>query len=139
MNWREDRGSVTGMICVLAVVLLAMGGLVFDGARVFAARRDAHNVALQAARTGAQELDVVSARTGVFQLDPTAATFAARGFIDAEPGVEVVSVQVTGDRVSVQVRAVAETPLWGVLGVESRTIDATASATAARGVVEEDS
>lgn len=139
MTWRDDRGSVTGMMCVLAVVLLALGALVFDGARVFAARRDTHNVALQAARAGAQQLDPAQARSGVFVLDPYAADAAARQFVVDAGGADQVSVEVSGDRVTVRLEVVAETPLWAVLGIDDKTIDASASAIAARGVVEEGS
>jgi Flp pilus assembly protein TadG len=128
-----DRGQVTGMMAVLAVALLALGALVFDGAQIFAARREANNLARQAARAGAQQLDEGSARAGDFTLDAAGADAAARQYL-AGRGVTPDSVTVTGDRVEVTVQLVQDTPLLALVGMGSRTVAATASAVAARGV-----
>jgi Flp pilus assembly protein TadG len=133
---RDERGQVTGMVAVLAVALLALGALVFDGGQILTARREANNLARQAARAGAQELDVAQARVGTFTLDPVAADSAARAYLD-DVGVAPVSVQVTGDRVEVTVELTQRTPLLSILGIDERTVTATASARAARGVTGE--
>lgn len=133
---RDERGQVTGMVAVLAVALLALGALVFDGGQILTARREANNLARQAARAGAQELDVAQARVGTFTLDPVAADSAARAYLD-DVGVAPVSVQVTGDRVEVTVELTQQTPLLSILGIDERTVTATASARAARGVTGE--
>lgn len=121
------------MVAVLAVALLALGALVFDGGQILTARREANNLARQAARAGAQELDVGQARVGIFTLDPGAADAAARAYL-ADVGVSPISVQVTGDRVEVTVELTQRTPLLSILGIDQRTVSATASARAARGV-----
>ena len=44
----DERGQVTAMWAVLALALLVLGGLVYDGGQVLTARRDANNLARQA-------------------------------------------------------------------------------------------
>lgn len=132
----DERGQVTAMVAVLAVALLALGALVFDGGQILTARREANNLARQAARAGAQELDVAQARAGTFTLDPAAADAAARAYL-ADVGVSPVSVRVAGDRVEVTVELTQPTPLLSILGIDDRTVTATASARAARGVTGE--
>lgn len=130
---RDERGQATAMVAVLAVALLALGALVFDGGQIFTARREANNLARQAARAGAQQLDVAQARVGTFTLDPVAADASARAYLE-DVGVSPVSVLVTGDRVEVTVELTQQTPLLSILGIDQRTVSATASARAARGV-----
>lgn len=132
----RERGAVTGMFVVLAVALLALGALVFDGSQILTARREANNLARQAARAGAQALDIGSVRAGEPVLDPIAAEAATRAYLDAE-GIVPVAVVVTGDRVEVTVELVQETPLLALLGIDERTVTATAAARAARGVTGE--
>ena len=129
----DERGQVTAMVAVLAVALLALGALVFDGGQILTARREANNLARQAARAGAQQLDIAQARTGTFILDPAAADSAARVYL-ADQGVTPSAVRVTGDRVEVTVTLLQPTPLLSILGIDEREVTATASARAARGV-----
>jgi Flp pilus assembly protein TadG len=121
------------MVAILAVALLALGALVFDGGQILTARREANNLARQAARAGAQQLDVAQARAGTFTLDPVAAETAARAYL-ADQGIAPTSVQVVGDRVEVTVSLTQPTPLLSILGIDDRTVTATASARSARGV-----
>ncbi len=130
---RDERGQVTAMVAILAVALLALGALVFDGGQILTARREANNLARQAARAGAQQLDIAQARTGTFTLDPAAAETAARTYLDGE-GVTPTAVSVTGDRVEVTVTLTQPTRLLSILGISERAVTATASARAARGV-----
>lgn len=131
----SDRGQVTGMMAVLAVALLVLGALVFDGGQVLSARRHANNLARQAARAGAQHLDIAAARAGSYGLDTVAAGQAARTYL-AGQGVTPASVTVTADRVEVTVTLVQPTPLLAIVGISQQTVTATASAVAARGVTE---
>lgn len=130
---RDERGQVTPMVAILAVALLALGGLVFDGGQIFTARREANNLARQAARAGAQQLDIAQARIGTFTLDPAAAVTAARAYL-SDQGITPTSVRVTGDRVEVTVTLTQPTRLLSIFGIDERTVTATASARAARGV-----
>ena len=133
---RDERGAVTGMFAVLAVALLALGALVFDGSQILTARREANNLARQAARAGAQALDESSVRAGTPTLDPLAAEAAARAYLDLE-GIVPTAVTVNGDVVEVTIQLVQETPLLALVGIEDRTVTATAAARAARGVTGE--
>lgn len=128
-----DRGAVTAMTVVLAVALLALGGLIFDGSRTFAARRDANNLALQSARVAAQHVDTEAAYGGTWRIDPIAADTAARDFL-ATQGIEPVEVLITDDRVEVTIHMTIDTPMLAVLGSSSRAVEATAAASPARGV-----
>lgn len=121
------------MVAVLAVALLALGALVFDGGQILTARREANNLARQAARAGAQQLDVGQARAGTFTLDAGAAEAAVVAFL-ADQGVSPTDVVVSGDRVEVTVTLVQPTPLLSIVGINERAVTATASARAARGV-----
>ena len=133
---RDERGQVTAMVAILSVALLALGALVFDGGQIFTARREANNLARQAARAGAQQLDIAQARAGTFTLDPAAADTAVRAYLD-DQGITPTSVRITGDRVEVTVTLTQPTRLLALLGIEERTVTATASARAARGVTGE--
>src|SRR2546423_13075426 len=97
---RDQRGQVTAMWAILALALLVLGGLVYDGGQILTARRNANNLARQAARAGAQQLDEDSIRAGNPTLDPTAATAAARDFLARRA---VVPTAVTADGASVTV------------------------------------
>lgn len=130
---RGERGQITAMVAILAVALLALGALVFDGGQILTARREANNLARQAARAGAQQLDIAQARTGTFTLDAAAAESAARTYL-ADQGVTPIAVRVLGDRVEVTVTLTQPTPLLSILGIDERDVTATASARAARGV-----
>ncbi len=55
----EEVGVVTAFVVVMAIALLLVTGLVFDGGRAIVAKRHAINVAEQAARAGAQAIDIV--------------------------------------------------------------------------------
>ena len=121
------------MVAVLSVALLGLGALIFDGGQILTARREANNLARQAARAGAQQLDVAQARVGSFTLDPAAAGAAVRAYLD-DQGVTPTSVRITGDRVEVTVTLTQPTPLLALLGIDERTVTATAAARAARGV-----
>ncbi|MGH9030833.1 MAG: pilus assembly protein TadG-related protein [Acidimicrobiia bacterium] len=133
---RDERGQVTAMVAILSVALLALGALVFDGGQIFTARREANNLARQAARAGAQQLDVAQARAGTFTLDPAAADTAVRDYL-GDQGITPTSLRITGDRVEVTVTLTQPTRLLALLGIEERTVTATASARAARGVTGE--
>lgn len=135
---RDERGSVTAMWAILALALLVLGGLVYDGGRVLTARREANNLARQAARAGAQQLDEDSIRLGDPRLDTTAAELAAREYLERRD-LTPVAVEVRDSTVTVTVELVQKTPLLALVGIEDRTVTSTASARSARGVSSEES
>lgn len=133
---RDERGQVTAMWAILALALLVLGGLVYDGGQILTARRDANNLARQAARAGAQELDENSVRAGDPTLDPAAAEAAARDYL-ARRNVTPIAVNVIDSTVTVTVSLTQPTPLLALVGIDDRTVTSTASARSARGVTGE--
>lgn len=134
---RDERGSVTAMWAILALALLVLGGLVYDGGRVLTARREANNLARQAARAGAQQLDEDSIRLGNPRLDTTAAESAAREYLERRD-LTPVAVEVRDSTVTVTVELVQPTSLLALVGIDDRTVTSTASARSARGVSSEE-
>lgn len=55
-----ERGSITPMVPVLALVFLVLGGLIIDGSRDLNARGEAQAYAEEAARAGANTVDLTS-------------------------------------------------------------------------------
>lgn len=133
---RDERGQVTAMWAILALALLVLGGLVYDGGQILTARRDANNLARQAARAGAQQLDENSVRAGDPMLDPAAAEAAARDYLSRRD-VTPTAVTVVGSTVTVTVSLTQPTPLLALVGIDDRTVTSTASARSARGVTGE--
>ncbi|MBW3642839.1 MAG: hypothetical protein KY447_08005, partial [Actinobacteria bacterium] len=118
---------------VLSVALMVLGGLVYDGGQILTARRHANNLARQAARAGAQAVDHNSIRAGSPQLDGAAADAAARSFLLRRELVPT-TVAVSDTAVTVTVTMAQATPLLALVGIERRTVSATATARSARGV-----
>jgi hypothetical protein len=116
--------------------MLVLGGLVYDGGRVLATRRDAHNLASQAARAGAQAFDVDAILAGGTGLDPAAAERAARDFLAAHHVTGDVTV--TDIAIEVTVTLDQATPLLALVGIDERTVTGTARAQLTRGVSSEE-
>jgi Flp pilus assembly protein TadG len=136
MRLRDERGQVTAMWTILALALLVLGGLVYDGGQILSARREANNLARQAARAGAQHLDENSIRAGTPSLDVPAAEAAAREYL-ARRQVTPTAVRVSGSTVTVTVRLTQPTPLLTLVGIDERNVMSTGSARSARGVTGE--
>jgi len=132
----DDRGSLTAFLAVLATGLFVLVGLVVDGDRALAAKREAIDVAEQAARAGADQLSVDDLRAGEFVIDPIRATSEVNSYLDAA-GVQG-SVSVSGNSVVVQVVGDSPTTVLGMIGIGDIHVSATASATNVHGVSRED-
>lgn len=129
-----ERGSVSAFVAVIALGLVMVAGLVYDGGQVLAAQATARDLAANAARAGAQELDLDTLRAdGVARLDPARASAAAEGYLRAN-GVEGSAV-VDGADITVTVLVPAR---MRILPVPDRTVRATDTATATPGVTEGD-
>lgn len=131
--WRDrlrgDAGQVTGFAVIMVVAVIALAGLVLDGGLAVAAKADAFATAQSAARAGAQRLDLALYRaTGQVKLDPVAAAAAARAWLASAGATGTVSA--TPQQVRVQVTRVARTQLLALVGVDSITVHATATAVA---------
>jgi Flp pilus assembly protein TadG len=132
---RDESGSVSAFVAVIAVGLVMVAGLVYDGGQVLAAQATARDLAANAARAGAQELDLDALRAdGIAVLDPDRAATAAQGFLLAT-GAEG-DVAVSGPDITVTVRVTAR---MRILPVPDRTVEASDRATATTGVIDGDS
>lgn len=132
---RDERGAVVlFMVLMVPVLLIGLGGLVFDGGRILVAKREALNAAQQAARAGAQGLateDVRAGAGGPQRLDPERARAHAAQHL-AALGHEG-TVEVDGEVVRVTVTVVRTARL---LPFGSTHVSATAEARNVRGVLE---
>lgn len=128
----DDRGSVSAFVAVIAIALVAVAGLVYDGGQILNAQARARDLAANAARAGAQEidLDVLRAQQRVV-LDPDRATSAANDYL-AQHGA-TGSVHIDGSRVTVT--ATLQQPLR-ILPGAARDVAATDSADAVPGLLE---
>lgn len=126
---RSDRGSVSAMVAVVAVGLVMIAGLAYDGGQIVAAQGTARDIAANAARAGAQEVDLDEVRaTGIAVLDPDRAAQAAQDYLTATGHDGTVTV--AGPTITVTARIVQP---MSILPLPDRVITATDSATALTG------
>lgn len=126
-----DHGQVAPMVVILVVAILGLGGLVLDGGRILATRREANNVASSAARSGAQAVDLNAARAGDYRLDAVEAEADARQFLQAagSDGTIVVSA----DQVEVTITMTAHPVLLSIVGMGDRPVTGHGTARIVRG------
>lgn len=126
----DDRGSATVWMIGVTVASFLMVGLVLDGGVMLRSRSDAFAIAASAARVGAQQLDDDAAVEGLSVLDPIAAEQAVLDYLAAQGASGAVTV--TGDRVTVTVTTSASLQMLQVVGGDTVTFDATATAEAVK-------
>lgn len=132
-RWAEEEGAATIFVVGLATALLMLAGLLYDGGRVLAARREAFHTADNAARAAAQAVDIDVVRSGATPLlDVAAAEIAARDYLD-RLGLDG-DVLVTADQVSVTVSIDVEMALLQAIGLDGRTVTGTGRAQIVEGV-----
>ena len=122
---RGDRGVTTIAATFMLLIVLAGGGLIFDGGRALAARADAFNNAEAAARAGSLELTQQG-------LDSDAAEQTARDYLTSV-GVapeDVLAVEVSGSTVRVVVQARVEAAFAALLGEDTLVVTGDGEATA---------
>ncbi len=134
---RDERGSLTVFLAVLAVALFALLGLVIDGGRAVAAQSAATGEAEQAARLGAGQISVDALRLGTVRVDPVAAVEVAQAYLSSMGAKGEVTV--AGQTVRVEIQGAEPTDILGIVGVEQIGISASASATNVHGVTRQDS
>ena len=133
-----EAGAVAVTVAVLALALMMVVGMVFEGGVAIAAKRRAMNVAEQAARAGAEQLDIGAIRsTDKFVIDPAAARSAADAYLAAagysgSVSVEGATVTVTG------VQWTSPTSLLGLIGVRFGGTTPAARARNLHGIVVEE-
>ena len=123
---RGEAGSVSAFVAVVAVGLIMVTGMAYDGGQIVAAQATARDLAASAARAGAQEVDLDRLRsTGDAMLDPDRATTAAQAFL-AQAGF-TGSTRVAGSSITVTVTV--RQPMR-ILPVPDRMVTATDTASA---------
>lgn len=122
-----EDGSVTAFIVIVFAALLLFAGLVGDGGAALAAQVRAMDEASEAARAGAEKLDVgIFHRTGTRVLDEKAATVAAKQYMAATRDSGTATA--TSGAVTVTVFASHRTWLLGLIGMNTMTVQAAATA-----------
>jgi Flp pilus assembly protein TadG len=113
-------------VAVVAVGLVMVAGMAYDGGQIVAAQATARDLASSAARAGAQEVDVDRLRgSGDTVLDPDRATDAALAFL-AQAGF-TGTTRVDGASITVTVRVHQS---MRILPVPERIVTASDTATA---------
>jgi Flp pilus assembly protein TadG len=135
----SEQGSITILVVILFLALLAAAGLVVDGGAKLRAARQASAVAEEAARAGAGRVnrDQAYAHGGSFVIDRTSAVAAARNYLSSS-GV-TGSVAMSGTR-SIRVTVTVDKPtvLLSLVGIGHLHVTRTATADLLQGIREED-
>ena len=122
----DERGSITAFVAVVAVALVMVAGMAYDGGRVIATLARARSDADKAARAGAQEIDITHLRsTGETILDPGRAEVAALAYLERAGSAGTVRV----DEASITV-TVSITHEMRILPVADRAVVVAETATA---------
>ncbi len=132
---REESGSVTPLVAVMLLGLLAVAALVVDGGVLFAARRDLQALADGAARAGAMAVDIQRLReTELVRLDPEEAEEAVRQYLDAAGFNGTSTIRADILSVTVHLSETRPTVMMGLLGVRSVRVEADAVARPRTGI-----
>jgi len=130
----RDAGSLTLMLAVLMVALLALAGLVIDGGRKLNQSASAYAVAQEAARAGAGLVDrSVAYSSGTFRVDQAQAVAAARAYLASAGYTGTVSADGT-QRIRVTVTVTAHTLVLSLIGIDTMTSTGSAVASLVTGV-----
>ncbi len=129
-----ERGSLTLMLAVLSVALIALAGVVIDGGAKLSEAEDASAVAEEAARAGAGMVDPSQAyASGEFAVDRAEAIAAARAYL-AAAGYRGTVRTVGGDSIEVTVEITRPTRVLSLIGIDSMTATESATASLVAGV-----
>jgi Flp pilus assembly protein TadG len=129
-----QRGQISLLIIGFAVILLSLVAVVVDASQVMLLRRSLSSLADGAALSAAQSVaeDALYSGAGDYlPLDERRARAEVQRYLRASPiPVQVLQVDVQGDRVTVWLSAQARLPLVGVVteGFAETTVTARASA-----------
>ncbi|MHB8243635.1 MAG: TadG family pilus assembly protein [Solirubrobacteraceae bacterium] len=123
----SERGSVliTGLLLSLALILVI--GTAVDLGHAFLVRRQLASIADDAALSGSQAIDVPELHTGHLELNPGQARAEALRAVTANPST-IGNATATVSSVTVTVTRRVPTILLGIVGVQTLTISAHATA-----------
>jgi hypothetical protein len=126
---RGEDGQAAIVLLIALVVILAVAGLVIDGAAVVTGKIGLQAEADAAARRGSEAIDAGAFEaTGAGILDPAAAEDAARSYVATTCPTCGVSVVATAGGVTVSLHRPQPTWFLRPLGVGSVTVAASSSA-----------
>jgi Flp pilus assembly protein TadG len=129
----RDRGSLTLMLLVLMVSMLALAGLVIDGGRKLDTTQKAYAIAQEAARAGAGQVNTSAAYgSGAYKVDIPQALAAARAYL-ASAGYSG-SVSASGNNIKVTVHVTERTTLLSLVGIDTLRSSGSAVASLVTGV-----
>jgi hypothetical protein len=130
-----ERGSLTLMLAVLFVALLALAGLVIDGGAKVTQAENAASIAQEAARAGASAINRAQAyQTGQYVVQPSLAVTAADQYL-ASAGVRSYTVTAVGPAsIRVTVTLTQPTSVLSIIGISSISSTGTATASLVTGV-----
>jgi hypothetical protein len=130
-----ERGSLSLMLVILFVALVALAGIVVDGGAKLTADENAVALAQEAARAGAMTVDQSAAySSGSFVVSQQQALAAARSYLIGA-GYDRYSVAADGSRaIRVSVTITQPTRFLSLIGVESFSCTGTATASLVTGV-----
>lgn len=135
-RWRSasDTGSITLMLVVLFVALIAMAGIVIDGGAKLNQAENATAIAQEAARAGAGMVNQGQAlSTGSFTVDQAQAIAAAEEYLSSA-GYHGSVAPVGTQSIQVTVTVTGPTQVLSIIGIDSMTSTGSATASLVTGV-----
>ena len=129
-----ERGSITLMLLVLFVALIALAGVVIDGGAKLNQAENANALAQEAARAGAGQVNRTNAySTGSFTVDQGQALAAARQYL-AAAGYHGSVAPAGTESIQVTVTVTAPTRVLSIIGIDSMSSTGSATASLVAGV-----
>lgn len=133
-----ERGSITLMLLVLFVALIALAGIVIDGGAKLNQAENATAIAQEAARAGAGMVDQANAyANGSFTVDQAQAQAAAEQYLAARGLRCPAQCKVwtpTPDTIQVNVILTSQTQVLSIIGIDSMSSPGSATASLVTGV-----
>ncbi|NUK85598.1 pilus assembly protein TadG-related protein [Streptomyces lunaelactis] len=136
-RWQgRDRGGISVFAAIIAVPLLALGGLlVVDGTGKLRATERADALAMEAARAGAQAIDPAQAIEGdAVVAAPQAAAAAVRAYLGRAGVSGAVTFTGGGTRLQVTVHDAYDTKFLPLIGVSQMPVTGQGQATLLHGI-----
>ncbi|NBO06490.1 MAG: hypothetical protein EBV17_05555 [Actinobacteria bacterium] len=113
-----DAGMVAGLLVGMFTSIIALSALVFDGARLVAARAELEDHAANAGRAAAQE--IIDIRLGAERIDPVAGREAAFRYLELH-GLRG-DVHIAGLQVEVALSRAVPMTLLTYVGISQRRV-----------------
>lgn len=131
MSRSTDQGQVTGFIAIVAVALITVAGMAYDGGQYLRAYLEASDLAEAAARAGAQATGPTDLLAGNTTIDPVVAEANVNEFMASAGQPSAATTTVNAGSVTVTITL--DQPSY-ILPLGTRSISASATAEPARGV-----